>query len=84
MRSLPKKLEDALLACKSYCVAAKGAPVSEDIGGVGTYCDFYFDPKSTKVKRFLACEMGRTGRMAIRSACSKMETTFPEFTGKLW
>ena len=41
----------------------RGAPVFEDIGGVDAYCDFYFDPKSMKANRFLACEMGRTGRM---------------------
>ena len=41
----------------------RGAPVFEDIGGVVAYCDFYFDPKSMKANRFLACKMGRTGRM---------------------
>ena len=55
MRNLPKKLEDALLASKPYCVAAEGAPVFEDIGGVGAYCDFYFDPKNMKANRFLSC-----------------------------
>ena len=60
---LAKKLEDALLDSKPYCVAAEGAPVLEDIGGVVAYCDFYFDPKSMKANRFLACKMGRTGRM---------------------
>ena len=39
------------------------SPVFEDIGGVVAYCDFYFDPKSMKANRFLACKMGRTGRM---------------------
>ena len=63
VRSLPKKFEDALLVSKPYCVAAEGAPVFEDIGGVVAYCDFYFDPKSMKANRFLACKMGRTGRM---------------------
>lgn len=52
---LAKKLEDALLASKPYCVAAEGAPVFEDIGGVGAYCDFYFDPKSMKANRVLSC-----------------------------
>ena len=55
VRSLPKKFEDALLASKPYCVEAEGAPVFEDIGGVGDYCDFYFDPKSMKANRFLSC-----------------------------
>lgn len=52
---LAKKLEDALLDSKPYCVAAEGDPVFEDIGGVGAYCDFYFDPKSMKANRVLSC-----------------------------
>lgn len=40
VRSLPKKFEDALLASKPYCVAAEGAPVFEDIGGVVAYGHF--------------------------------------------
>ena len=45
------------------CCCRGGAPVFEDIGGVIAYCDFYFDPKRMKANRFLACKMGRTGRM---------------------
>ena len=77
VRSLPKKFEDALLASKPYCVAAEGAPVFEGIGGVVAYCDFYFDPKSMKANRFLACKMAGPAEWAIRSTCPKMETTFP-------
>lgn len=60
---LAKKIRGCTSCQQAILCCCRGAPVFEDIGGVVAYCDFYFDPKSMKANRFLACKMGRTGRM---------------------